>query len=64
MYKLNFTKEELDSLVIQVGARIDHLKELQKKEAKNENVSRVIEIEKFLQPIVSAQEKMINELYR
>jgi hypothetical protein len=61
---IDFTKEELSALVIQVGARIDSLKEKQKQEAKNENVSRVVEIETFLQPILTGYKKMTEQLYK
>lgn len=61
---IDFTKDELRALVVQVGARIDHLKEEQKQAAKNEDVRRVIEIENFLQPIVSGYNKMTEQLYK
>lgn len=62
--EVKFTKEELSALVIQVGARIDYLKEEQKKAAKNEDVQRVIEIETFLQPILAGYKKMTEQLYK
>lgn len=61
---VKFTTEELSALVVQVGARIDHLKEEQKKAAKNEDVRRVIEIETFLQPILAGYSKMTEQLYK
>ena len=61
---VKFTKEELNALVVQVGARIDHLKEEQKRAAKNEDVRRVIEIETFLQPILAGYNKMTEQLYK
>lgn len=61
---VDFTKDELRALVVQVGARIDHLKEEQKQAGKNEDVRRVVEIENFLQPIVSGYNKMTGELYK
>jgi hypothetical protein len=64
MYKIEFTKEELDGIIIQVGARIDDLKEIQKREGKSGNINRVLEIEKFIQPIISAKDKMMFERYK
>lgn len=64
MYNVEFTREELDALLIQIGSRIDALRQLQKDEAREENVGRVIEIETFIQPIISGKEKMEKELYK
>jgi hypothetical protein len=64
MYKVEFTKEELDALLIQICARIDDLKQLQKDEARKENVKRVVEIETFIQPILSGKEKMGEARFR
>lgn len=61
---VDFTKEELRALVVQVGARIDHLKEEQKIAGKNEDVRRVVEIETFLQPILTGYNKMTEQLYK
>lgn len=64
MYKVEYTKEELDALMIQIGGRIDELKELQVTEAKRGDVKRVIEIENLMQPIVSGLRKMTDERYK
>jgi hypothetical protein len=63
MYKFEFTKEEVDAAIIQLGCRLDELKLLQKEEAKNENVQRVIELEEFMKPIRSFYEKLLNRRY-
>ena len=64
MSQIEFTKEELKAVVIQVGARIDELKALQKEAGKNEDIRRVIELEEFLKPIESGYQKMVHELYK
>lgn len=64
VYKVEFTREELDSAIVQIGARIDSLKELQKSAGKKEDIERVLEIEKFIQPIISAKDKMMDELFK
>lgn len=63
-YTVEFTKEELDALLIQVGARVDSLKQAQKDAGKSENIERVLQLEKFMQPIISGKEKMEKERYR
>jgi hypothetical protein len=57
---VNFTNEEVKALITQIGARLDDLKAIQKQEAKKENISRVIEIEKFMEPIKSGYQKLID----
>lgn len=64
MYKVEFTKAEAESIMIQIGARIDKLREIQKNEARNENIERVIQMEEFLKPIISAKEKVEKEFYK
>lgn len=59
-YNLLLTKEEVDALLTQINGRIDSLKALQKEEAKNGRVERVLEIEKFIQPILTGRDKLIN----
>lgn len=63
MYTLHFTKEELDSAILQIGARIDKLRDIQKEAGKKADIKRVIEMEKFIEPIISVKEKMMNERY-
>jgi len=63
-YKIELTKEEIDAVVIQIGARIDALREIQKREAREENIERVIKMEGFMQPIISAKEKIENAKYK
>ncbi|MED3440256.1 hypothetical protein P4393_12395 [Bacillus subtilis] len=63
MYTIHLTKEELDSAIIQIGARIDELKVVQKEAGKKEDIKRVIDMERFMEPIVSVKEKMMNERY-
>jgi hypothetical protein len=63
-YKFTFTQEEVDAALIQIGARIDSLKDSQLKEGKNGNIKRVLEIEKFMQPIISFKEKLMIERYK
>ena len=64
MYKLEFTKEEIDATLIQIGARIDDLTRIQKEEAKKENIKRVLEMEEFMKPIISFRQKLMNVRYR
>ncbi|MCY8228771.1 hypothetical protein MOC30_14370 [Bacillus spizizenii] len=63
MYTLHFTKEELDSAILQIGARIDKLRDIQKEAGKKADIKRVIEMENFIEPIISVKEKMMNERY-
>ncbi|MET3209725.1 UNVERIFIED_CONTAM: hypothetical protein ABIC26_002672 [Paenibacillus sp. PvR008] len=64
MYKVDFTKEEMDAAIIQTGARIDALADLQKQEGKKENIQRVLEIEEALKPIRSFRQKLMDVRYR
>ncbi|MGM7720640.1 hypothetical protein [Metabacillus sp. Hm71] len=64
MYVIELTKEEVDAGLIQIGARLDALKEIQKEEAKKENIKRVLEIEEFTKPIRSMYEKLQKERYK
>lgn len=64
MYKVEFTKEEIDASLIQIGARIDDLKKIQKEEAKKENVKRVLEMEEFMKPIISFRQKLMDVRFR
>lgn len=64
MYKVEFTKEEVDAAMIQIGARIDELRKLQKEAGKKEDIGRVLEIEKFIQPIKSFQQKLTDVRFR
>jgi hypothetical protein len=64
MYKIELTKEEIDAAIIQLGARLDALKQVQLEAGKKGNIESVIEIEKFMQPIISAKEKMMSERYK
>lgn len=64
MYKVDFTKEEIDAALIQIGARIDALTDLQKQEGKKENIRRVLEIEEALKPIRSFRQKLMDVRYR
>lgn len=59
MIKLEFTKEEIDAGMIQLGARLDALKEIQKEEAKNENIERVLQMEESMKPIRSMYDKLM-----
>lgn len=59
MYKLEFTKEEIDAGMIQLGARLDALKESQKEEGKNGNIERVLQMEEFMKPIRSMYDKLV-----
>ncbi|MFJ3388898.1 hypothetical protein [Lysinibacillus sp. NPDC086135] len=64
MHTVSYTKEELRAILIQLGGRIDDLKGLQVKAGKNGDVSRVLELENFMKPILSGKEKMEIELYK
>lgn len=64
MIKVEFSKEELDAAIIQVGARLDALKEIQKEEGKKENIKRVIEMEEFMKPIRSFYDKIFNARFK
>ena len=63
-YKVEFTKKEADSISAQISARIDALKELQTEAGKEGNIKRVIELEEFMKPIISAKEKVNRERYK
>lgn len=62
MCKVVFTKEEIRALLIQINARIDDLKQIQKQEAQDGNVKRVIEMEEAIEPILSGRDKMLDSL--
>lgn len=62
-YSFTLTKEEVDSTLIQMGGRIDELKEMQKKAGKDEDIARVLELENFMKPIISAKDKMMKVRY-
>lgn len=64
MYTLQFTKEELDISITQLGARIDHLKALQVDAGKAGNVGRVVELEEYMKPLISAKDKMLQEMLK
>lgn len=61
---VEFTKEELDILIIQIGARIDALKSIQLDNAKSGNVKRVIELEDGIKLITSGCDKMMKVRYK
>lgn len=63
-YKLEFSKEEMDILILQVGARLDYFEQLQMQEARNGNVKRVIGIEKNVEPLKTALNKIRECRYR
>ena len=58
MRKLELTDEERQILLIQIGARIDHLTNLQREEGKNENIKRVLELEELMKPLRSGYDKI------
>lgn len=62
-YTLELEKEEMEIALTQLGARIDSLIILQKKEAKLQNISRVIELEEYLNIMRSIQEKMQESMF-
>lgn len=63
MYTIEFTENELDLAIIQLGARLTYLKNHQKDESKKGNVARVIELEGFIKVIQTAYNKMLNTRY-
>lgn len=62
MIVIQFTKEEIEALIIQIGARIDDFQALQKQAGKKEDIKRVLEIEEFLKPIKSGNQKLLDGL--
>lgn len=62
MITIQFTKEEVKALITQIGARIDDLQAIQKQAGKKEDIKRVLEIEEFLKPIKSGNQKLLDEL--
>lgn len=63
-YNIELTKEEIDILIIQVGARITSLKNIQLENAKAGNVERVLEIEDGIKLITSGYSKMMEVRYK
>lgn len=64
MYKLEFTKEEIDAGLTQVGARIDALSLLQKEAGKKEDIDRVLQLEEAMKPIKSFRQKLMDVRYK
>lgn len=62
MFTVQFTKEEIEALVIRIGAIIDDLQAIQKQAGKKEDINRVLELEKFMIPIKSGNQKLIDTL--
>lgn len=63
LYRIKLTEDEMDAIITQLGARLDELSMTQTREAKNGNVSRVLELEEFMKPIVSGKQKLEKERY-
>ena len=58
MRKVELTNEERNAIILQVGARIDHLMNLQREEGKKENIKRVLELEELMKPLRSGYDKI------
>ncbi len=63
VYKIELTREEVEVGITQLGTRITELSEIQKQEAKKENIKRIIELEELLNKIKSVQNKLMNSFY-
>lgn len=59
---IQFTSEEIESALIQIGHRLDQLKEIQIKAGKDGDVGRVLSMEDFMKPIKLFRDKLINNL--
>lgn len=59
---VKLTKEEINAGLIQIGARIDDLQQIQKSAAKNEDIKRVLELEEFMKPIISLRDKLLQSI--
>lgn len=64
LFTVELTKEEISSAIIQLGARIDSLKGIQKDYALKGNVEEVLSMEKFISIVVNTQNKMMEVAHR
>lgn len=64
MYKVEFTKEEVEAAMIQIGARIDALGDIQKEAGRKEDIARVLQLEEAMKPIKSFRQKLIDAKVR
>jgi hypothetical protein len=64
MLKFEFTQDEVSAMVTQLGARLEHLKDMQVNAAKAGNVKRVLEMEEFMKPVNSGYIKLMKERYK
>ena len=62
--KIEFTKEELKAVIIQLGARIDYFNDMIAIAGKEKNIRRIKDIMNGLQPLESFQTKLNEALMR
>lgn len=63
MLTICLTEAEAEAIIIQISARLDDLREIQVQEGKRGNIDRVLELEKFMEPIKSGKKKLEDALY-
>lgn len=64
MYNVEFNKEEIDAAILQIGARIEVLKEILEFAVRKNDVKGVLEYEGLIKVVGSARSKMVAARYK